>query len=84
MKYAAALLWQICLNCKPSQAAGAIANAKPLGPELGNGNLDKYEALVAITSLRYTCLLLYFFFGFVPLLDRRGRLEQVGRLESAK
>jgi subtilisin family serine protease len=49
---AAALLWQIFPNCKPSEAAWAIANAQPLGPELGNGRLDIYKALVAITSVR--------------------------------
>jgi subtilisin family serine protease len=47
---AVALLWQIRYNCTPSDAAEAIAHARQLGPELGNGRLDIYQALVAITN----------------------------------
>jgi subtilisin family serine protease len=47
-----ALLCEIRPSCTPSQTAEAIANARWLGPELGNGRLDIYRALVAITDLR--------------------------------
>jgi subtilisin family serine protease len=49
---AVALLWQLRSNCTPSQAAEAIANARQLGPELGYGRLDIYQALTAVISLR--------------------------------
>jgi subtilisin family serine protease len=41
----AALLLNVRSNCNQAQAAGAIAHAKPIGQDLGNGRLDVYEAV---------------------------------------
>jgi len=46
----AALLLDIRSDCSQKQAAGAISNAKKLGPELGYGRLDVYRAVQAIIN----------------------------------
>ncbi len=46
----AALLLDIQSDCSQKQAAGAISNAKKLGPELGYGRLDVYRAVRAIIN----------------------------------
>jgi len=46
----AALLLDIRSDCSQKQAATAISNAKKLGPELGYGRLDVYQAVRAIIN----------------------------------
>ena len=47
----AALLRDIRISCNQAQAAQAISNARKLTPELGNGRLDVYQAVLALTYL---------------------------------
>jgi subtilisin family serine protease len=47
---AAALLLDIRPNSDESQAAQAVSNARKLGPELGNGRLDIYQAISALST----------------------------------
>ena len=49
---AAALLLYIRPDCNQPQAASAISNARRLGPELGYGRLDVYEAVRALVNSR--------------------------------
>ncbi len=48
----AALLLDIRPDCNQTQAASAISNARQLGPELGYGRLDVYEAVRALVNSR--------------------------------
>jgi len=43
----AALLLSVYGNCNQSQSAQALAHASPIGPDLGNGRLDAYQAVLA-------------------------------------
>jgi len=47
----AALFLDIRASCNQAQAAQAIANARKLTPDLGNGRLDVYQAVLALTQL---------------------------------
>jgi subtilisin family serine protease len=44
---AAALLLDVSANLDEQEAADAVANAKFISPELGNGRLDVYRAIAA-------------------------------------
>jgi len=46
----AALLLDIRSNCDETQVAQAISNARKLGPELGNGRLDVYQAVLGFIN----------------------------------
>ncbi|PYV70816.1 MAG: hypothetical protein DMG97_18220 [Acidobacteria bacterium] len=48
----AALLLDVRSDCNQTQAAGAISNARYLGPELGYGRLDVYQAVGALIHSR--------------------------------
>ena len=48
----AALLLDIQSDCSQKQAARAISNARKLGPELGYGRLDVYQAVLALINSR--------------------------------
>jgi subtilisin family serine protease len=48
----AALLLDIQSDCSQKQAASAISNARKLGPELGYGRLDVYQAVLALINSR--------------------------------
>jgi len=47
---AAALLKNVQADCNQYQAAQAVAHAKPISPDLGNGRLDLQQALAAWRS----------------------------------
>lgn len=44
----AALMLELCPACGQAEVADALASAKPLGPGLGKGRLDLFQALTAL------------------------------------
>lgn len=47
---AAALILELCPACGPTEVADTLANAQSLGPGLGKGRLDLYQAISALRA----------------------------------